>query len=203
LITRESSLIECFGGKEQAMTAAYQFHGHAIVSDDDRIADASGAMPDALRNAADWHHFQTALDLAVVVILGRKGHLAHPNVYRRNRLVLSSSAKGIERRKDVWWWNPAEAPLAEALAAAAPTGGRAIIPGGKRVFDFFLHHGYNEFHLARARGVKIPDGTPIFSECASGRTAEALLAAYGLTPRRTEILDADADVTLTVWRRKR
>ena len=75
------------------------------------------------------------------------------------------------------------------------------MPGGRRVFDFFLKHGYDEFHLARMAGVTIPDGVPLFTECASGRTADLLLMENGLEPQSTETLDARARVTLTVWKR--
>jgi dihydrofolate reductase len=183
------------------VTAHYRIHGHAIVSDDDMIADGAGAFPVALRNAADWQRFQAALDRSAVVALGRNGHLAHPNVHGRNRLVLSSAGRGIERRDDAWWWNPARAALAEALAAAAPAGGLVAVPGGRQVFDYFLEHGFDEFHLSRARGVRIPDGVPLFSECASGRSAESLLSGRGLVPGPTEMLDANAGVTITVWKR--
>lgn len=181
------------------MTAAYEIHGHAIVSDDDRIAAPDGSMPRSLTNAADRARFQRELDRAAVVVLGRKGHESHRNVHERNRLVLSSSARGIEKRADAWWWNPADVPLARALAAAAPQGGIVAVPGGRRVFDFFLDYGYDEFHLARARGVRIRDGVPIFSECALGRSAEDVLAARGLSPCPAEVLDARAGVSLTVW----
>jgi hypothetical protein len=59
--------------------AAYAIHGHAIVSDDDKIADAHGRMPAALRNEADWRRFQDELDRAAAVLLGRRGHFAHPD----------------------------------------------------------------------------------------------------------------------------
>ena len=185
------------------MTAAYEIHGHAIVSDDDKIAAPDGSMPEALTNAADWARFQRALDRAAVVMLGRKGHESHRNMHERNRVVLSSSARGLEKREDAWWWNPADVPLAEALAAAAPQGGIVAIPGGRRVFDFFLDHGYNEFHLARAHGVRIRGGVPIFSECALGRSAEDVLAARGLVPRPADILDAHAGVSVTLWQKPR
>ena len=185
------------------MSAAYEIHGHAIVSDDDRIADAAGVMPTALRNAADWQRFQASLARAAVVVLGRKGHLAHPNTHRRNRLVVSSSAHNIDRRDDAWWWNPAEVTLADALATAAPAGGRVIVPGGRRVYDLFLVYGFDEFHLTRARGVLIPGGVPVFTECTPLRPADEVLASRGLVPDPVEILDADAGVSLTVWRRHR
>jgi hypothetical protein len=179
----------------------YTIQGHAIVSADDKIADAVGAMPAQLRNSADWRRFQSSLDRAAIIVLGRMGHLFHANVHRRPRLVVSSSARAIERREDAWWWNPALTPLSEALAAAAPAGGVVAVPGGRRVFDFFLEHGYDEFHLARMASVTIPDGVPLFTECASGRTADSLLAEHGLAPESTETLDALARVTLTIWMR--
>ena len=111
------------------------FHGHAIVSADDRIADASGLTPPSLRIAADWDRFQAALDRSVVTVVGRLGHEANPNRRGRNRLVLSSHADGVERRPDAWWWNPAAAPLADALGARRARGRdrrRAGRPAGLR-----------------------------------------------------------------------
>ena len=182
-------------------TITYKIQGHAIVSEDDKIADAVGAMPPQLRNSADWRQFQTALDGAAIIVLGRMGHLFHENVHRRPRLVMSTSARALERRDDAWWWNPAQATLSEALAASAPTGGLVAVPGGRRVFDYFLKHGYDEFHLARMAGVTIPDGVPLFTECASGRTADSLLMESGMQSQSTETLDARARVTLTIWKR--
>jgi hypothetical protein len=183
--------------------ANYIFHGHAIVSDDDKIADADGKMPPSLSNAADWAQFQRELDRAGAIMIGRKGHEAHPNTHGRNRIVISSSAHGIEKRADAWWWNPEQATLQEVLAQAFPRGGIVAVPGGKGVFDLFLKHGYDEFHLARARGVRLPGGIPIFSECASGRSAEEALAASGLVPAPAKLLDAAANVAVTTWRRKK
>jgi hypothetical protein len=179
----------------------YLVQGHAIVSADDRIADPSGETPASLRNEADWARFQAALDRAAVTVLGRLGHEANPNRRGRNRLVLSSAARGVERRAGAWWWNPAEASLEEALSSAAPVGGIVAVPGGMRVFDLFLSQGYDEFHLARVTNVLVPNGTPIFSAVRMGRTADALLAADGLHPAAPEVLDAAASVILTIWRR--
>lgn len=180
----------------------WRFHGHAIVSADDRIADATGQTPASLRHEADWHRFQAALDASVVTVLGRLGHEANPNRKGRNRLVLSSAISGVERRADAWWWNPAEAPLAEALAAAAPQGGIVAVPGGMRVFDLFLAEGYDAFDLSRVADVLIPDGTPVFTAVRAGHTADALLAASGLHPDAPEILHPAARLSLTTWRRE-
>jgi hypothetical protein len=179
----------------------YDLHGHAIVSADDRIADRSGLTPEALRNEADWSRFQAALDQACVTILGRRGHEVNPNIKGRNRLVLSSSAEGIERRDDGWWWNPAKVPLGDALAEAAPSGGIVVVPGGRRVFDLFLSVGFDAFHLARAPGVRFPEGVPLFSEIGPGSSAAQILTAHGLVADPTEMLDPAAAVEMTVWRR--
>ncbi len=183
------------------MNGRYAVHGHAIVSADDRIAAADGLTPAALRNAADWRRFQTALDEAAVTVLGRLGHEANPNVKGRNRLILTGSLEGVVRRDDAWWWNPATLALNEALAIVAPGGGIVAVPGGRRVFDLFLTLGFDEFHLARASHVRLPDGIPIFSAVTSGRSAESILAGCGLVAGTVEDLDPAAGVTLTVWRR--
>jgi hypothetical protein len=184
------------------MVGPWRFHGHAIVSADDRIAGADGLTPSALRNEADWVRFQAALDRAAVTVLGRLGHEANPNLKQRNRLVLSSTARGIERRADSWWWNPAEAGLADALAEAAPRGGIVAVPGGRRVFDLFLGVGYDAFDLARAGRVVIPDGVPICSAVAAGVTAADLLARHGLVVKSSEVLDLSSDIRLAQWVRR-
>jgi hypothetical protein len=136
-----------------------------------------------------------------VTVLGRLGHEANPNFKGRNRMVLSSAARGIERRADAWWWNPAEASLEEALAKAAPEGGIVAVPGGRLVFDLFLKIGFDAFDLARAERVQLPGGVPVFSAVATGRSAAETLAAHGLRARPTEWLDEAAGVSLTLWRR--
>ena len=184
------------------MIGPWRIHGHAIVSADDRIAGPGGLTPSELRNAADWRRFQSALDAAAVTVLGRLGHEANPNTKGRNRLVLSSSAAGIARRADAWWWNPADVTIGEALGRAAPGGGIVAVPGGRRVFDLFLALSFDEFHLARAESVRVPGGIAVFSGVAEGRPADAELAAHGLVAQETELLDSQAKVTLTRWLRR-
>jgi hypothetical protein len=180
---------------------AWFIHGHAIISENDCIADATGVTPPALRNEADWKRFQAALDHAAVTVLGRLGHEANPNRKKRNRLVLSSSAHGVERRDDALWWNPAEAPVTEALAAAAPGGGVVAVPGGRQVFDLFLGLGFDAFDLVRVHDLVIPDGVPIFTAVKTGMRPENLLAAHGLILHSREALDRAAGVELALWRR--
>lgn len=180
---------------------AYRIEGHAIVSADDRIATAEGETPASLSNEADWLRFQAALDESTVVVLGRLSHEANPNTARRNRLVVSTAASGVERRSDGWWWNPAEAPLPVALKSAAPDGGIVAVPGGHLIFDLFLKIGFDAFHLARATQVRIPGGVPLFSAIEPGRHAEDVLAGAGLAAGPVETLDEAAGVTLVIWRR--
>jgi hypothetical protein len=175
----------------------FEVHGYALVSADDRIADADGRTPDSLRNEADWAYFQGELDRAALVVLGRLGHEANPNPGRR-RMIVTSRVARLERWREGWLWNPAQVPWPEAAAAALPDGGRVAVPGGRRVFDLFLAIGYDAFHLSRAERVRVPDGVPLFS---APEPAEAVLAAHGLVPRERAALDPAAGISLTVWRR--
>ncbi len=174
---------------------------HAIVSDDDRIADADGRFPDALRNEADWKQFQAALDAAALTLVGRASHEAAPNTKRRRRLILSHRVRGLVEDGEGWWFNAADMPLGEALARLLPEGGTVAVPGGQAVFDLVGPAGFAEFHLARAHGVRLSGGRGLFSACEQGAAAADLLAAGGLVPGPAELIDPDAPVSLTVWRR--
>jgi len=177
-----------------------EIHAYAIVSSDDGIADAAGVMPPELHNDADWAYFQAELDRADLVALGRVSHEATPNRKRRRRLTLSRQARGLERRADADWWNPADLPWSEVARQLLPDGGRVAVPGGQAAFDVFLGVGYTAFHLSRANRVAIPAGRRLFAACERGLAAEAVLAGAGLVAGTTDIIDAAADVTLTIWR---
>ena len=182
------------------MIGPFTIHGYAIVSADDRIAGADGRMPRELHSDEDWARFQAALTRAAVSVLGRLGHEQNANKLGRNRLVMSSAVAGLERRPGGLWWNPADVPVAEALRAAAPVGGLAVVVGGRRVFDYFLAAGFDEFHLTRLARVTIPGGVALFSGVDGGGSAEEILAARGLVAGPREWLDRDAEVTLAVWK---
>ena len=178
-----------------------RFVGHAIVSADDRIADAAGGFPASLRNAADWALFQAALDRAALVLIGRASHDAAPNVTGRRRLIVSRGVRGLERRAGGDWLNPAEVPLDDALATLLPAGGEVAVPGGQAVFDLVGADRFSAFHLARSHRVRLPGGRGLFRACEAGVPAAAILAGGGLAPGPAEVIDPAAAVTLTIWSR--
>jgi hypothetical protein len=178
-----------------------QIHGYAIVSGDDRIADSTGKTPSSLRNDADWAYFQSELERADLIALGRLAHEANPNVKSRRRLVLSGAVRGLEQRSDACWWNPAQISWREAVKILLPNGGRVAVPGGQAVFDLFLKLGYAAFHLSRAHGVLLQGGRCLFAACERGLSAEAVLRDAGLRAGGVQTIDATANVTLEVWRK--
>ena len=180
------------------MNASVDLIGLAIVSADDCIADAQGHMPDGLRNEADWQWFQSELDRADLTMLGRVGHERHPNTKHRHRLILSSSAQGLELRPDGWWWNPATLPWSDVTTRLMPRGGRVAVPGGRLVFDLALALGYREFHLSRAEHCLLPGGVKLFSACAT-QSAEACLAQAGLQAAPARWLDEPAHISFRLW----
>jgi dihydrofolate reductase len=169
---------------------------YAILSADDCIADSAGNMPREMMNDADWKYFQEELDRCALIVLGRRSHEAAPNTAGRRRVVMSSGAGAIEERDGVMWWNPAHVSLNEMLAAMAPDGGKIGVPGGRQVFDCFLREGLDRFHVSRAENVLLPGGTKAFSAPGS---AEHNLRKAGLLPGPRQVIDREANVTLTIW----
>jgi hypothetical protein len=177
-------------------TSPIVIEGHAIVSADGMIASADGSMPQALRNDADWRIFQAALDEAALVVLGRLGHLRHPNPGRR-RLVFTRSVEGLQPdAKDplATFCNPGTATPPELLDRLGITEGIIAVTGGTGVFDYFLPH-YDRFALAEVHGFVLPSGTP----CLAGGHPRTVLAAHGLRPAKFDVIDDG--VTLTQWQR--
>lgn len=173
--------------------------GHAIVSADGMIADAAGEMPAALRNDADWQAFQSALDRAALVVLGRVGHARHPNPGRR-RLVLTRSVPTL--RPDTsdplaLLWNPLGMPLAHVLDALEIAEGSVAVTGGTGVFDHFIGR-YDRFDLSEIHDFVLPGGKP----CFSAGHPRTVLAAAGLAPGRSALIDTAAGVAMTAWLRR-
>lgn len=180
-----------------------RIEGYAVVSEDDRITGASGEMPAALRTDAEWDFFQSGLDHADVVVLGRFSHLVTPNPKKRRRLVLTRSVSGVQRDGEITvFWNPDTASLDAALEAFATPVTHLAVAGGQGVFDLFLSgpHPYTAFHLSRVDGVTLPGGTAVFGAVdAKGAAAEAVLQGGGYQPGLRRQLDTLAHVV--TWAR--
>ncbi len=147
------------------MVTPIQYEGHAIVSEDGMIADAAGEMPDALRSEADWRYFQSALDRAALVVLGRKGHARHPNPGRRRLVLTTGIATLAPDSADplAMLWNPAGLPIETVLDELGIAEGIVAVTGGTGTFDLFLPL-YSRFVLAEVRGLSLPGGVPCFSK---------------------------------------
>ncbi len=170
-----------------------EVHGYAVVSEDDCIADASGIMPDSLKTEAEWAFFQAGLDACDIVVLGRRSHDMTPNPKARRRLVMTSGVSGAARQPDgSVYWNPAAAPLDDALALFGVPAARLGVTGGQGVFDAFLHgpHRYTHFHLSRMSGVFLPGGRKVFSSLdTQGFLASDALRRAGFSPGPLRSLD--------------
>lgn len=174
--------------------SAVKVEGHAIIAEDGSIAAPDGTMPAALRNEADWRLFQAALDASVLVVLGRLGHVRHPNPGRR-RLVLTRTVAGMEADEHdplATYWNPGGIGIGEVLDRQGVGAGTLAITGGTGTFDLFIPH-YDSFVLSEVRGLAIPGGIPCFS---SGHPRFVLPGA-GLSP--TDMSMIDRGVVQTRW----
>ncbi len=156
-------------------------------------------MPASLRNEADWREFQAALDAAALVVLGRLGHERHLNPGRRRLVLTHGVSTMIPDGRDplALLWNPLALPLARVLEALEIGEGVIAITGGTGVFDYFLG-AYNRFDLSEVHRSVLPGGTP----CFGGGHPRVVLAANGLAPGEGALIDADAGVTTTSWRRR-
>ena len=73
--------------------------------------------------------------------------------------------------------------------------------GGTDTFGLFLDIGYDAFHLTRADRVRLPGGRPVFPQVPAV-TPEEVLTRHGMVPGPSQLLDAEADVTLVTWVRQ-
>ncbi|WP_108397994.1 dihydrofolate reductase [Devosia submarina] len=172
-----------------------QIIGHAIVSVDGKIAGADGLIPPRLRNDADWHHFQAALDRSDLVVLGRQAHDRFPNPGRRRLVVTRSVSPLADDPNDAnsTLWNPAGISFPQAAKTLGLQNGTVAITG---VFDLFVDL-FTAFELAEQQILLLPTGLP----CFSAGHPRLVLAQHGLLPQSWEILDSHAAVTLTHWQR--
>jgi dihydrofolate reductase len=185
------------------MIGSHVIEGYAIVSADGMIADGSGSMPDCIRNDADQHFLQTAMDQATVLIHGRHSHEGGPRAAKRKRLVVTRQVPDIApdpSQPNAMLWNPAGASLEAALGTLHIDAGPIAIIGGTEVFDLFLPR-YDVFYLTRAERAEIPGGRPLFSAVGRAATVDDVLIRSGLRPGPPRDIDAAAGVTLTEFRR--
>jgi dihydrofolate reductase len=185
------------------MIGPHPIEGYAIVSADGMIADADGAMPDCIRNDADQHFLQAAMDRAAAIVHGRRSHEGGPRAAKRKRLVVTRQVPAIATdpsQPNALLWNPAGAGLAQAIDALGTGAGPIAVIGGTDVFSLFLPH-YDVFHLSRATRAKIPGGQPLFSAVTATTTVDDVLMRYGLRPSSPRDIDRDAGITLTNFQR--
>lgn len=176
--------------------------GYAIVSEDGMIATEAGVMPDTLKFEADKRFFENGLDCVDVVVHGRHSHEQQANSDRRRRIVLTRRIPTIAvhpSNKKAVRWNPAGAPLEEALRALGLSEPRVGVVGGTDVFDLFLRH-YHVFYLSRAPKVQLPGGRGVF-RAVPARSPEEVLADSGLHAAESQVLDPVKEVTVVSWRR--
>ncbi len=187
------------------MIGLHRIEGYAIVSADGMIADADGAMPDAIRNEADQRFLQTEMDRAAALVHGRHSHEGGPRAARRKRIIVTRQIAAVApdpANANALLWNPAGATIEQAIAALGIGDGTIAIIGGTDVFGLFLSL-YDAFHLTRADRAVIPHGRPLFPGVGPDMAVEDVLARHGLRPGPQRNLDAAAGITLATWQRSR
>jgi dihydrofolate reductase len=185
------------------MIGSHPIEGYAIVSANGMIADGTGGMPDSIRNEADQHFLQTAMDRAAALIHGRHSHEGGPRAAGRKRLLVTRRVPGIApdpSQPNAMLWNPAGASVEHALDALGVGRGPIAIIGGTAVFDLFLTL-YDVFHLTRAERADIPGGRPVFSAVDASVTPAQVLIRSGLRAGSLRDLDVAAGITLTDFQR--
>lgn len=175
--------------------------GYAVTSADGFIADAVGAMPDALKFEADWAYFQNALDQANITLLGRRTHEAAPNVRQRRRLVVSSRVRKVQQEDDTTFWvNPEDVDPSTVFVGLAGAKARIAVVGGTGVFDWILAScGFSEFHISLAHHVRLGAGRPLLSGIRDLDDAVSKLERRGLVLRQHSWFDQEAGLELLVY----
>jgi dihydrofolate reductase len=182
--------------------AAMSIEGYVIVSADGMLASAAHVMPDELKFRGDKQFFTAALDRADLIVHGRNSYEDQANSPLRKRIRLTREVSGVApdpSNPKATLWNPAETSFEAACDHAGVRSGKIAIIGGPDVFAMFLDR-YDTFWLSLAPRVRLPDGVP----CLPGvpaRSPREILAAHGLSPGDTQILDSADDVSVTPWRR--
>ena len=173
-----------------------------IVSADGMLSNADHVMPDELKFEGDKTFFSAALDRADLIVHGRNSYEDQPNSPKRRRIIVTRKVGAVapdSENPNATLWNPHGAAFEAACAQAGVHTGAVAIIGGPDVFDMFMHR-YDTFFLSQAPRVRLPGGESCFSGVPA-RSPEQVLAAHGLKPAESIILDAAFDVSVTAWRR--
>ena len=182
---------------------ALRIEGYVIVSADGMLANADHVMPDELKFEGDKAFFSAALDRADLVVHGRNSYEDQPNSPNRKRIILTRKVAAVApdpTNPNAVLWNPqGAAPFTAACTEVGVHTGTVAIIGGPGVFDMFMDR-YDTFWLSHAPKVRLPGGEPCFGGVPA-RSPQQVLAAHGLKPAETIILDAAFDVSVTAWRR--
>ena len=182
--------------------SALRIEGYVILSADGMLADAAGAMPQALIFQADQKFFATALDGVDLIVHGRNSFEDQPRSAQRRRIVLTRKTAALApdpENPNATLWNPVGASFADACMRAGVTSGTVAIIGGPDVFGMFMDR-YDTFWLSQAHGVRIPDGVGGFPGVPLS-TPQDILARHGLKAAEIRTLDAARNVDVTAWRR--
>jgi hypothetical protein len=182
--------------------SAYRIHGYVIVSAEGMLADASGAMPDALKFDGDHRFFSTGLDSVDLVVHGRNSFEDQPNSPLRRRLIVTRGIDGLAddpANPKATLWNPAGASFEDACARAGVADGLVAVIGGPVVFGMFMDR-YETFWLSQAPHVHLPHGDGCFPGVPA-QTPQQVLSDHGLRAAEEIVLDAGHGVTVTAWRR--
>jgi dihydrofolate reductase len=180
-----------------------RIEGYAIVSADGMIADRGGVMPPELIVPADQVFFHRALDNADIVLHGRLSQESHPRSAERRRIIVTHSVSGVSpdaANPKIVLWNPAGAPLADAVAIFQLGNATIGVVGGSEVFGLFLPL-YDVFYLSRVPDVRLPKGRPVFPGVPR-TTPEEMLETHGLHPVEHTLLEPARNADLVTWRRR-
>jgi hypothetical protein len=176
--------------------------GYVIVSAEGMLANADRVMPDQLKFDGDKQFFTAALDRAALIVHGRNSYEDQPNSPRRKRVVVTRAIAAIApdpSNPKAILWNPAGAAFEAACERAGIRSGAVAILGGPEVFAMFMNR-YDTFWLSQAPRVRLPGGEPCFPDVPA-QSPQQILAAHGMKPGATQILDSTAEVSVTPWRR--
>ena len=179
-----------------------RIEGYVIVSADGMLANARNVMPDELRFEGDKAFFTQALDRADLIVHGRNSYEDQPNSPRRKRLILTGKVAATApdpSNPNATLWNPAGTSFEAACAEAGVAAGKVAVIGGPTVFGMFMDR-YDVFWLSLAPRVRLPDGEPCFPGVPA-RSPQQILESHGLRAGPSQMLDPDAEVTVTPWRR--